>query len=306
MMALSPDDRYASYAELIADIDRQLLGRPLIHARVDAGRFALATRRTRRPWRAVLAVACALAIGAAAVLLARPSAPIRLPELGSWFIGGDGNRAVLDLDFAKPPAGRVDPLASVFEFSSDPFSTGPGADGADGPRLVDGKLRWNSDQRAFALRHAFDRVDGIQVYVDEHRGSSDLGIALVHPDGNVLRELLFSLRPGDEQPCPVRALDGNEIVPIAGIVPIPRFQAPFDVLLSFSEGADETYVKLQVRKGRETPHMQHLTVPGRSWSSGVFVMKSASYAPEFEVSVDRIVVSGTLSGRTIEGVPWRD
>ncbi|MBN1441721.1 MAG: hypothetical protein JXA90_03380, partial [Planctomycetes bacterium] len=313
MMAIEPEDRYQSYDELIDDLDCLLEDRCPIHADARRGRFgpseAAPPLRPRRRWPWALAAAglgaALLAVWAASQLQPR-APPEAVARLESWYVARGGGGDVLDLDFTQPPSGVADILAEALIV---PPAAGAGV---AAPHIAGGGLHWENYAPHFACRFEFERIDEISVCVGAHRGLFDLGIYVVHPDGNIRRELRLCLRPSEEDDRFLGARRNNEEVEIVPApVRMPRLPPPYDVFVSFSAEAGSTLVHFWVSKKSDERKAesrilfeQRRQIAGRDWNSGILVLRTLSSGRPFSVHLERIVISGVLSGQRVEEVPW--
>lgn len=305
MMASRPADRYASYGELLDDLDRLESGRPLRDNTTQGGRFEISTspasRRRRMFVTATLALVLVIVSSVVLLIGQRPqSDALALPDLSPWILKQRGG---IDLDFSRTPDVE-EALGKVF------LTPGPSDDLQGEPRILDDLLRWDSHTQPLACRYAFRRVDEIQIHVESHTFPLfDLGIALVDPFGRNRRQLLVRLRPADPTPAPVEALLSNEKIPLVPELPeIPRLvPPPYTVIVGFTQRSESTQLNLRIKKPSEVfpIYEESCELEGTDWASGVLILKTAAWRYPFRVGLRRVVVSGELSSRPVEEVPWR-
>ena len=311
MMATAPEDRYPNYGELIEDLDCLQHNRRVLHASNGRGRFVDDARQSRRPSRLGIGLVLLMSLVLGAILVGLPDGRSDIvhklrEQLDTWYVHRPDGGDVLKLDFSNPPTSSGDILHEVFVFSAaeKPHETAP--------NISDGCLQWQNFSQPIACAYPFERVKDIQLYVKDHSSRFDLGIYLVHPDGNKQRSLGVPLRPADEQPRPIFALRSNNEVQLSSkeVEPLPRLRPPYKITLELAEDGDSTRVTLRIdtidreRKSRVTVYNRDYVLKGNNWKSGVLILKSAS-SRAFSISLEELVISGKVRGDRITEVPWQ-
>lgn len=320
MMAVAPEDRYPGYGELIEDLDRLIAGRTPIHASPERGRFAhLAEARVRRERRRrgiVLAVSVLLAVSiagaAVAAWLCRPTrpSPPDFTSLGSWHVPSDGEATTFRFDFRQLPENAISVWNELWVRPADPSVQAPEI------REREGRLVWDDAEAPMTCSWIFDRLDGVQVYVDEQSGPFDFGISIDDPHGPSLRSLSVALRPSFELEDPVHATRHNDAVELGNSVPppMPGLKPPYALFLAFREAAaDSTELAIEVREyspsgesSGKTLYDATVVLPGRDWNSGALTfLCSKSVERPFRLAVSEIVASGRIDGHRLEEDAWR-
>ena len=314
MMATDREERYPNYDELMEDLESLLGRRRVVHAAKRRGRFAEdletpASRLRLRIGLALLAGVLALAGGIAldGNVFSRTRALPGLQKLKNWYVRGSGGGDQLRLDFSAPPENAEAVLREVFltPEPSRPESVAPG--------FSDGTLQWTDYSRPFVYSYVFDRLDHLSMYVRDHKGRFDLGIYVVPPDGNLRRFLLLPLRPTEKQSEGFLALRNNNVAHFSPkeFKELDRLVPPYQVFLKFTNRDGATEINLYITRGSngtETIYEETYSVEGEDWNSGVVVFKTSSsrYLLPSSISLEKIILSGTLSGKQLTELPWQD
>lgn len=341
MMAKSTDSRYATYDQLIEDLEAIEQDREPLHAggplEPGATRPHLADPQTRTwlslRWAAALVLVVVMSVVMGGLLLDLASSSGQPPPLwlGNWYRTLDGGQELVSLNFSNPPEGP--PGTEVWRAALK-IPTASSAESRP-PQLVDGTLRWENYSRPIACSVAFERIDEIRLLVGLTRGTFDVGLILADPAGAEKRHLLLGLRPTEITPSPVLALRNNHEIPAyrlplepAGAAsgettaeggigeapgtlqrPVPRLgQGPYEIFLAFQTDTETTVVQVRITRRQATLplYQARLELAGTDWASGVVVLHTPSPVKPFLVALDRWQISGRLRrGSTVEKIPWR-
>jgi predicted Ser/Thr protein kinase len=314
MMAKSREARYASYDELLEDLEALLAGAQPPRAgleKLETQPIQVATAvppRSRRRFAAAALVLLAAGGAALAGVLAWPEPALDAETrraLGGWYKPLDGGRVLLDMSFAETlRREQMEAWRRVIVFDD-------GAPGAPGhPRLERGLLAWEDWDQPLACGLRFERIEEAQVWVGPTSGDFDLGIGIVDPRGAQRRHLLFRLRPGEITRLPLVAMRSQEPCrPAGGSRPPPVVRVgpgPFAVFLRLKGDGKSTLLEARVdRRDGSALYQGTIELEGSDWASGILTVQTLSSTSPYGVSLSRVRISGVPAAPArIEEVPW--
>ncbi len=324
MMAKTPDDRYASYDDLIEDVEALHAGREPPHTAGKFDQWTPAPPVASGPrLKLVIPLVVALLVGgiALAPALQRDGQPPDLRgQLGTWCVSQDGYQVKLDLDFGKLPGN--DPLRLLQSVLTLP----PGLPaGADSPNLRDNTLAWSQFSAPFAFAFSFERLDEAELWITDTQEDFDLAFSLVSPHGAQNRQFIFRLSPRQrkEQPLLLAFERNQEVKPIeTSLVLLVESRSlrvqknpvlgagPFRLKFRLTPLGKTTRIEVTMEKFprvNDTARSYRLTavLPGDHWARGVPTLTTESTRP-FSLALDRAVFRGELAEEfTVTEVPWR-
>ena len=324
MLAREPADRYAGYGDLIADIDAVLAGDPPPLAASQDGRFGRLGEPEPRSRRkamllgglALLTLGAAVLVGAQLVAAHRQSrqrsdVETRLRrDLGAWIVPRNGPGVTFDLDFRSPPAAE----ASSEELLSRVFLLPPGSPSAR-PEMAEDRLRCPNDGGACILAWPFESLDDIELSVASETGIAHWALSVVDAKSPALRRLVLRWSSSDATRAPLLAERRGEALELFDTLPsLPAFAAPYRVLMSIDVVAGETRIDVQfLPSGRAEgsagakPWSASAELPGTEWREGRVVLTTDSpRGADYEVELDRWVISGVVSDEPARQRPWPD
>ncbi|MEM7230664.1 MAG: serine/threonine-protein kinase [Planctomycetota bacterium] len=316
MMATDLETRYANYQDLIEDLEAAEKGSPLVHAKLDEGRFeADATSADKAPrdnrwWITIAATVALLTVATIVIVQSGARASVSRPKnLGAWLHSTESSD-LLRLNFKEPPRqGALDDVLFLLE----PVDDGVGR---VKPTLLSHGLTWTNYVRPVAVNYSFERIDHIEMRVTRHRGRFDLGLAVVDPRGSSRRSLTVTLRSVEQrQGSPVLALRGNRPIAVHdGSLELPVPPQGFEFSLAFvvesTEGTPRTKLRIRLssleKTSRFVSYDHAVYLDGDDWNRGAFVFVSRPLRMPFQATVSQLSVSGRLDGRKLRYVPWHD
>jgi hypothetical protein len=319
MLAKDPEQRYAGYDALIADFEASIDGR--VPGR-ETVRSARRTYRRQRPGtRAAFWFLCGLAAWSGLALL--------IVGLLTWIEGREtqdsadaalrllSDRALL----ARDPASGRDVLELNFQSIAakqsvdiDKLFAAPGGRRPPPKPVLSqtGGLGFPAGDIPYLLRLPFSNIDEIVLSELRLKGFGHLGVALCHPDGQVIRKFWVTLGGGDERGTrienPLTALRHGAS---AALDPAPApldalGNGTFDVSLRFQRDGERTRIWFTVRRHRREPaqgpvvyprpgQAESFVVEGTDWNRGLLVLEPHSpIRPVLEPALARLKVVGTL------------
>lgn len=293
-------------------------GRRRAAGRTPAGRLLRAA-----PWLFLAAAFASVAAGLWALGYGQGAPEPDVSWLGSWHERlGDG-RDLIQASFS-PSSG--DPTAA--DRARRLFSSQPGREAEDPPRLTGGLLRWDHATGPILLGLVFERVDDVRVLVGPTKGPFDLGIGIADPLAPERRSLEVRLRLMETTTHPVLALRCGAPVPVVAVAEAPGESVPgqdgsphgvpppvasvgpgpFEVSISLEPAATTTRIRLRIVRRHEGRAHYRATfeVPGTDWGGGFVILRTESPVRPFTASLERLLVSGRLAADpNLEALPWR-
>ncbi|MCZ6792304.1 MAG: serine/threonine-protein kinase [Planctomycetota bacterium] len=324
MMAKTPDDRYASYDDLIEDVEALQAGREPPHTSGSVDQWTPAPPVASGPrLKLVIPLVVALLVGgiALAPALQRDGQPPDLRgQLGTWCVFQDGYQVKLDLDFGNLPGN--DPLRLLQSVLTLP----PGLPaGAERPDLRNNTLAWSQFSAPFAFAFSFERLDEAELWIADTQEDFDFAFSLVSPHGAQNRQFIFRLSPRQrkEQPLLLAFERNQEVKPIeTSLVLLVESRSlrvqknpvlgagPFRLKFQLTPLGKTTRIVVTMEKFprvNDTARSYRLTavLPGDHWARGVPTLTTESTSP-FSLALDRAVFRGELAEEfTVTEVPWR-